>query len=226
MQVAVVIPQFGQSQLTIRCVNSLLKWNRELSQVLIVDDGSHHDEVRGLQRSVLSGTEIVRLATNCGVTCAWNVAARFVDSEIVIFLNNDSETLGSWCGQLVAPLKTGAARLVGAEARTPDEIPQSLRDSLRLQELIAGWCFAIRRVDLNEIGLFDQSLRLYFSDTDLQLRIIEKFGSAAMTVVNDLLVVHRGHQTTQCLPNRNAQWRRDRERFFNKWQTVRTEIDR
>ena len=215
-----MIPQFGRSELTARAVGSLLKWNSDVEQVLIVDDGSETKHVRDLQLLSFSRSEIIRLAENSGVTNAWNVALELVQTDFVIFLNNDVETTGPWCRLLTELLIDGRASITGVEWRVPDEIPLPLRLHFKLNRVLAGWCFALSRQDLLQQRGFDRSLRLYFSDTDLQLRLAQTSGSNALGIVSGLPLKHAAHQTTKHLATRAQQWHRDRKCFLAKWQSA------
>ena len=213
----VIVPQFGQSELTVRCVHSLLEHHPALKHVLIIDDGSDLSELNAIKAQSFHNTEIIWHPTNLGVTAAWNSAARLSGSEFLIFLNNDTQTSGPWCNQLVGVFEDERIRFAGPETRRPDEIPKDLREHFGFKSLLSGWCFAIRRKDLLSLNGFDSRLRLYFSDTDLQCRIAEQFGKNSFQAISGLPLRHALHQTTKTLVKPRDQWQRDYERFLQKW---------
>jgi GT2 family glycosyltransferase len=71
------------------------------------------------------------------------------------------------------------------------------------------------------LGGFDERFAMYFSDTDLQLRILERWpdGLATMPVA----LAHLSHQTTRNWPGKTAAWRRDQKLFLARWQLSREE---
>lgn len=60
---------------------------------------------------------------------------------------------------------------------------------------LRGWCMAIPRSTINEIGLFDESLTLYFGDKDYEARIFSAGG--AICFVKGLFVQHFGSSSTR-----------------------------
>jgi GT2 family glycosyltransferase len=212
MDVTVIIPQHGATELTARCVASLLRHEGAGSEILMVDDGTPGGRI-----ARCGGAERTRVVHGRwrGVTAAWNVGVRLAASEIVLLVNNDVMWEGPALERLVAPLQTGVTELVGVAWRAEPHWPQTLAERCPPRPLLAGWCWGFRRSVWERAGGFDESLRLYFSDTDFQLRVLER-------AMNPLEVVevplrHVGHATTRWLPERRAIWEGDRRRFLEKW---------
>lgn len=216
--VSVIIPQFGRSDLTRRCVETLFEHHAATLQVIVVDDGSPKRELLSLQRQHLANVEIVRVPSNRGVTYAWNSGAELATEKYLIFLNNDVTTSGPWCQQLIVPLHAGQCVVSGLKLRREKRMPRHLRRLLANETILEGWCLAISRSSFNEFGGFDERFRLYFSDTDLQLRIVEtQQTGGSLHQVRDRSVTHDSHRTTSKLANRSSQWRHDRDAFVEKW---------
>jgi GT2 family glycosyltransferase len=153
--------------------------------------------------------------SHAGVTRAWNAGAARVSTPFVIFLNNDTHSLASWVDGLLAPLRNESAILSGVVWRDELAVPRGLPT----RRFVAGWCCAIAIASLREIGGFDESLRLYFSDTDLQARLVCAYGTRSLAVVDDIrnALQHCGHASTRLLPDRREIWAEDRRRFLTKW---------
>ena len=189
--------------------------------MIIVDDGSLVVDVLNLQRQGFSQISIMRYCKNRGVTTAWNLGASVAQGDHIIFLNNDTFTKGPWCDRLLDPLASRSdPQMVGVEFRREMFLPAALKGDKDCQQLLAGWCFAVSRELFEQIGRFDERLRMYFSDTDFQLRVVREFGSQALHVVPDLPVAHAQHQTTSCLSSRKRQWQRDHSAFNAKWDAI------
>ncbi len=217
-KVSFIIPQFRQSDLTRRCLETLLEHHSTALQVIVVDDGSPKRELLSLQRQDFQNVEIVRIPSNRGVTYAWNRGAEFATGKHFIFLNNDVITSGPWCQQLIAALHTGHCVMSGPKFRREKRTPHHLQRLLADEAILEGWCLAISRSSFHEFGGFDERFHLYFSDTDLLLRVVEARQSGdALREVRDLPITHHPHSTTSQLTDRGSQWRRDRETFMKKW---------
>lgn len=213
----VVIPQFRRPELTERCVQSFRAHHGPDPSILIVDDGSPAAEIERLRQS-LGGAATFLEQPHRGVTAAWNAGLYASRATELVFLNNDTITHGVWLDRLLAPLQAGAARMVGVAWRQERHLPAVVARQRRCCRFLTGWCFAIARSELVSLGGFDESLARYFSDTDLQLRLLVSSESTdPLLVVEGLPLVHLGHATAHRLPDRATQWERDRRWFQAKW---------
>lgn len=219
LTISVIIPQFCNIQLTLRCVRSLIAHEKQARlQVIVVDDGSPLPLLQSFQRQAPPNIEIVRSTKNRGVTHAWNAGAELASGEVLIFLNNDVISRGEWCHKLVAPLQSQQTLLTGAALRFEPQFPARFTHLLINQQLLQGWCLAISRSLFVELSRFDERFVLYYSDSDLQCRLIQRSHSArAISAISDLPLDHQAHQTTRNLPDRQKQWLADRKVFLQKW---------
>jgi GT2 family glycosyltransferase len=225
MDVTIIVPQYNQPALTIACLRTLFTAHQQSPRVIVVDDGSTGDSAASVRREVPNATVVCR--PHQGVTAAWNHGARLAASEMLVFLNNDSESHGPWIDRLVAPLRVPNVLMTGVADRLEPAISKH-NPGVAPPRLLEGWCFAMRREEFHALNGFDESLRLYFSDTDLQLRLWQRFGNRdrALRVVRGLPIRHAGHRTTRTVRERRSIWLRDRERFFEKWSAVDLRADR
>ncbi len=215
--VSVIVPQFGEFARTERLLRQLRAAHAGNCELIVVDDGSPGDDPFPWR---------ARLDARCvrqmhrGVTAAWNLGARCAQGERLVFLNNDVEAVSSFLERLIEPLAAAGVSMTGVEFRRETAVPEDLLRPGR-ERLLAGWCFALRRADFAALGGFDERFVLYFSDTDLQWRIVDAWGTAALAVVRGLPLRHQGHATTRQCADRRALWRRDREEFIRKWRRER-----
>ncbi|WP_417849500.1 glycosyltransferase family 2 protein [Thalassoglobus sp.] len=225
-EISIIVPQFEKADLTIRCVESLLKHHPAPMQVIVVDDGSSKSALRLIQQRQFPNTEIVRNSVNRGITYSWNRGAELANGKFLIFLNNDVETNGDWCERLTAPIRKSECLIAGPKLRVESRFPHHLVSTSPRKELLEGWCLALSKSNFYRLGQFDERYRLYFSDTDLQLRILQSFDNRERTSqqvqrgvqeVPDLPVEHLGHRTTRSQPARSGQWRRDRKTYLQQW---------
>lgn len=217
--VTVIIPQFNRLDFTVYCATSLRQCHDDSPQVLIVDDGSDPTLLADWTPQLRSCGELLT-RPHRGVTAAWNAGLQACRTRWVVFLNNDTETRGDWCEQLITPLRRTEASLAGVRWRTERHLPQALQHHWRGPCWLQGWCFAAERSRLLDLGGFDESLELYFSDTDLQLRCLVQTaatGGRALMCVDGLSITHVGHATAHRLPDVRRRWLRDRRTFHQKW---------
>lgn len=216
--ISVIVPQFAAAELTLACVESLYAHEPQRLQVLIVDDGSAPDIVRTLQTRVPSHVQFIRISANQGVTHAWNRGAAHARGNWLIFLNNDVISSGAWCDRFIAGCRKNQRVIAGPGFRSEPHLPQRLKRHLATNRLLEGWCLGMSRRLFETINGFDERFVMYFSDSDLQCRILEMTQSAhLLKAVKNLPLKHQGHATTQQLATRRRQWIADRDAFLEKW---------
>lgn len=124
--------------------------------VLVVDNGSEPPLPNG-----------IRMGRNAGFSPACNRGLELVQTDAVMFLNNDVyATDPGWLARLTAALEPGV--LVGPQLRTD---PHTVIDGEHLPYL-DGWCLLGMTDDLVELGGWDESYDepSYYSDNDLCFR--------------------------------------------------------
>jgi GT2 family glycosyltransferase len=214
----IIVPQFNQMELTLRCCESLLATDAAPPELLIVDDGSELDQLSD-ELPRLSEFGDLLLLPHRGVTAAWNAAARVAQTRWLIFLNNDTHSLAPWCEQLLVPLRSGAAIMSGVGWRDEHHLPAAIATAVPYRHWLPGWCLAIERTRLLDLGGFDESLSLYFSDTDLQVRLRITAGRAdPLIAVEGLPLLHNAHATTHQCADIRERWQHDRRTFHRKWR--------
>lgn len=214
--VAIVIPQRGGAALTQLCLAGLFRFEPDVGEILVIDDGSPDDSAEDVERTSPTPVKVLRTEPR-GVTAAWNLGLAAATTRYVILLNNDVLIHGPWLEQLLQPLADGTAVIAGARWRTERMLPQSLLHRSPATRLLEGWCLALARETWRQVGGFEASLRLYWSDTDFQWRAVQQYGERALHAVENLPLEHLGHRTTRQSPEREALWRADRQRFIEIW---------
>jgi len=212
---SIIIPQHGECQQTFNAIQSLQKTQVGDVEILVIDDGSDHtawQQLRVQLQTKIGDLTLLRIPRRQGVTAAWNHGARCARGRTLIFLNNDTISQGPWLQDLTAPLKSGDISLTAPCIRRKPERGIA-------SELLEGWCLALRRETYLALGGFDERFRLYYSDTDLQLRLLQQ-SALALRACPGLPLIHLRHRSTRKLPSRFAEWRRDRNRFLQKWGLI------
>lgn len=216
--VTIVIPQRNEGALTLACVRSLQRWTGEPPAIVVVDDGSTDESAQLIRDAHLPDLRVLEQPGR-GVTAAWNTGVRATSTAYIVLLNNDVLASGPFLEGLLRPLRENRALMTGVTWRVEPCCPRRILQRLPDRQLLGGWCFACAKELWTRLGEFDESLRLYFSDTDFQCRAAELDGHecAPLWVVPSLPLKHLGHRTTRHDPQRAAQWHADRETFVWKW---------
>lgn len=125
--VAVVVPAYNEGESVVRTIEACLAqdYPPDLLQVIVVDDGSTDDTWSRIVRVAQANPTRVRvqsLVGNQGKRAAMMHGARCTDSEIVVFIDSDSEPAPDGVGKIVQAF---ADETVGAasgltHARNPD----------------------------------------------------------------------------------------------------------
>ncbi len=245
----IIIPQHGRADLTLAAIRSIRDTDPIPWPILVVDDGSPDDSAERVAGIDDAKVTLLR-QPHRGVTAAWNHAARRAETEILVFLNNDVEARGPFVAPLIAPLleplapasgdwgwgegadapsrlhpapHPGCDRpplITGVRVRRETALPRQILECLPTRRFLEGWCFALRRELFDLLGGLDESLPLYWSDTDLQcraLRLASEPHTVALRAIPNLLLRHFAHRTTHALGDHHARWRTDRATFVRKW---------
>jgi GT2 family glycosyltransferase len=205
-------------ELTEACVASIRRTDSQTWPIVVVDDGSNKaDDFRRF-----GGVRLLRHARPLGVTAAWNTGACVVETPFIVWLNNDVIAFGPWIDRLLAPLRAGTAAIAGAAWRTEREVDFEWLRRSGGDRFPQGWCFATSRRTWRELDGFDESMAVYFSDTDFFLRARQR--GLRLEVIERLPLKHLGHRTAHdpaCLRDRCDRWQRDRQTFLAKHSSLR-----
>lgn len=241
----VIIAQHGRSEMTLGCLRSLREAEDVLWPVIVVDDGSPARYAAAIESAGIAGVRLVRQSRR-GVTAAWNAGARNAQTPLLVFLNNDVVFDGPAISRLLAPLRKGPAVVSGVRLRRETALPAAVLRELPTEQFLEGWCLAVRREDFERAGGFDEAMRTWWSDTDLQARLLlERHGQVRhrkpdclakaaflasgdrpadcrlLAAAPELPLRHLGHRTACRMPDRPTQWRNDRRVFIEKWSARR-----
>jgi GT2 family glycosyltransferase len=159
-------------------------------RVVVVDDASTDDTVRWLSEH-WPGIDVIVHPHNRGVTAALNSCLRAANSELVVLLNNDVELdpgflgelanalaehprAGAACGKLIDyhhhELLDGAGDIYtwGGEAnrRGHGELDLGQYDVPQNIFSACGAAAVYRRAALEQVGLFDERLFVFYEDVD------------------------------------------------------------
>jgi GT2 family glycosyltransferase len=232
---SIVVPVHNRASLTATCLDAILGGMVPAGEVIVVDDAST-DSTLEVLAGYADAVEVVRLPSNVGFARACNEGARVAKSDLLVFLNNDTEPVPGWAEALAAYAdEHTSAAVVGAKLVYPtgavqhagvvigqDGYPHNLyagfpvdhpavNRSRRLQA-VTGACMLVRRPAFEEAGGFDAGFLNALEDVDLCLRIGEAGGEVHYcheAVVTHLESASRGKQD---------RFRQSVELFRERWR--------
>jgi GT2 family glycosyltransferase len=190
--VTIIVPTYGNWWLTERCLGALERHGLPGQQVVVVDDVSP-DETRS--RLALSiGLDVVLTAQNGGFAASCNTGAALARSDVLLFLNADTEVQAGALAAMVDTLDDPSVGIVGAKLLYPEGgiqhaglivdrdgllrhahwfRPDDLADAdvARDYAVVTGAALAIRAEDFRAAGGFDTAYRNGYEDAELCFRV-------------------------------------------------------
>lgn len=190
-QASIVIPVYGQLQMTVDCLRALAAHPPGLAvEIIVVDDGS--PDASGHCLPQVQGLRYHRRASNGGFIAACNDGAALARGDYVVFLNNDTLPQPGWLEALLATFsshpQTGlaGAKLVYPDGRLQEagavvfadgsawnygrfDAPHDPRYSyVRQADYVSGAAIAMPRALFKRLGGFDTRYApAYYEDADL-----------------------------------------------------------
>ncbi|MBF4578839.1 glycosyltransferase family 2 protein [Frigoribacterium sp. VKM Ac-2530] len=211
----VVVVNWRRPDLTLACLESVREEAYGLgARVTVVDNGSGDDSVDLIARGA-PWARLVPLDTNRGFAAGVGAALRDTVADVVVLLNNDAVAAPGFIAELLRPLErdglagASTARLLLAEPQEGRRLTNSTgnvvdragngadRDWLRPHPVssppeVFGFCggaCALRVDAVRDSGGLDESLFMYYEDTDLSWKLRRR----GWTVVyaEDAVALHR-----------------------------------
>lgn len=193
MTTTVVIPTWNKAAMLSDCLDNI-----HGADVLVVDNGSTDGTVEML---VARQVPHLALATNEGFAAACNKGARETDSDVVIFLNNDTLPTAGWWEAMAAEV-SAERPIVGCHLTYADGAtqhagiiftrPSRVLTAVNITEprpsgprsAVTGACMAVHRETFLSVGGFNEGFRNGYEDVDLCLALGGAWYAAAATVVH------------------------------------------
>jgi GT2 family glycosyltransferase len=242
-RVSVVITSFGEGDLTVGCVHSILRHTPGFDlEILVVDNGSDPATLATLERGLNSPqVELIRLPENRGFAAACNVGLEASTGDVVVMLNNDTLVTVGWLTPLLQQLKRAHVGLVGPvtnsvgnEARRP--LPgltaanycdlgraymadHAAFDSFDIP-MLAFFCVAGRREVWEEVGPLSEEFGIgLFEDDDYAQRIRRSGRRLICTPTS--YVFHYGQASFSRIDEQvyESLWKRNQELYEGRWGT-------
>lgn len=223
--VSIVIPTKNQVEYLQRCVESIWQHTRYRNyRIVVIDNGSDEPAARSYLQQLRGRCEVLRIQNEDGrfsYARINNLAVRSVDTDFVLFLNNDTEVRSAdWLSQMVGYGRMGGVGAVGARLLFPDGTVQhagviaGLTDGAaghafrgcgsqepgymgfalmtRNYSAVTAACMLVRRQLFEDMGGFDETrFAVAFNDVDFCLRLQQR-GLRCVYAARAELIHHEG----------------------------------
>ena len=245
--VSIVIPTRNQAELLRTTIDSILtRTEYDAYEIVVMDNDSREPEAVEYLASLQSPCTVYRWTDPFNYSAINNDGVRKARGQQLLFLNNDVEVIRpDWLTALVEYAQLDAVGAVGAKLLYGDGTIQHagvvlnvggvaqhafrctakevlgaprLADLPRNCSAVTGACMMVPRRVFDEVGGFDEALRVVLNDIDLCLRIRER-GYEVVYTPHALLYHHEGASRGRLHPAE------DEERFVKRWSAQLGRVD-
>ena len=245
--VSIIIPTRDQAELLRTTIDSILaRTEYEAYEIVVMDNDSRDPEAVTYLASLREPCHVHRWTDPFNYSAINNDGVRKARGQQLLFLNNDVEVIRpDWLTALVEYAQLDAVGAVGAKLLYSDGTIQHggvvlnvggvaqhafrctakevlgaprLADLPRSCSAVTGACMMVPRRVFDEVGGFDEALRVVLNDIDLCLRIRER-GYEVIYTPHALLYHHEGSSRGRLHPSE------DEERFVARWSAQLGRVD-
>jgi len=233
-QISIIIPTWNTADITLKCIDTLLKHTpKGFLQIIIVDNGSTDDTQQKLDS--LKTITYIRNDSNLGFSKGNNVGAKKATADTLFFLNSDMELIDSSIVNMVEYFKINPnVGLLGPRFLNPDLTPQgsAMPPQTALNAFkeywlgilssytkytpqttmptpvwaVSGGAVMISKADYLKVGGWDEKYFFYYEDLEL-CRQIRKLGKQVV-YYPQCQVIHRHGASGTTVATAANQWRR------------------
>jgi GT2 family glycosyltransferase len=228
---SIIIPTWNTAEITLHCVESIIKHLGQLVEIIVVDNGSTDNTQEVFQKTVI---KYLKLDKNYGYATACNAGTKVATSDYFLFLNSDMELIDSQVLTMIDFYKNNrGCGLIGPKLLNPDLSPQGsvfppqtplnafkefwlskntyskyLPKATKPEKVwaISGGAVLISKENYYLVGGWNQHYHMYYEDLDLCRQISNR--GLSIYYFPACRFIHRHGASGVNLANSNNQWRR------------------
>jgi GT2 family glycosyltransferase len=236
MDISIIIPSYKSERYLPHCIQSLQESLFGVSyEIIIFNNAASPIEIILPSENVI----IINNDSNIGFAKACNKASSVATSDILFFLNPDTELVSgnfkdllsffdSKTGIISPLLLTTTGKIQPwsmGYAITPFEVLRNNIGSIRSKELwlkegdmnpdwVSGAAFAIKKSVFNKLNGFDENFFMYFEDVDLCKRIKES--DLEIKILSSISIIHTGGHSANNNVSQKKQYYESQDYYFKK----------
>jgi GT2 family glycosyltransferase len=216
MSLSVIIPYHSAELYLILCLSSLIKDKESFDELIIVSNGNRLPDDLPAVKDI--PTKVMHYDQAIGYSAAINRGAEQANSSYLLFCDADtffpepgwikkhvglissnpnigitSSKLVNYRTNRIVEFGIGRTRLNNFHPCRDALISDRRAQNSRQIQMACSAVMMIDRELFSQVGGFDESLRHYYQDLDLSLRVKAK--KKELWVIGDAIAYHRGHST-------------------------------
>ena len=237
--ISIVIPVYGQAELTDNCIESILEKNAGSNyEIIIVNNGQDENDIISLNKwnkfpniKIIHNEENLNFALGCNLGFSRSIGSK------VVFLNNDTTVTDDWLKNLVLPLENENISITQPKLLYPDgnlqcmgvvfsdksklaypiyqnqDVPKRVLEENKFFNAVTGACLAVSSEDFALVRGFDTHYINGQEDIDFCLKLNRLKKTKAMYVASSTVYHYEGKST-----GRGKFVVNNRKYFINKWK--------
>ncbi len=239
--ISVIVLNHNGGGVTERCLESVYVSNHSNYEVILVDNAS--DDGIAVNMRMIGNTKVILNKANEMYAGGMNSGIKVSKGDIVVCLANDTVIHREWLNEIEKVMrdeKVGACNpmILSWETNLIETAIPKLRWGVHpycvglgeidrgqyageTMDYVSGACFCVRKKVIEEVGMFDERMRMWWQDVDLSLRI--KKAGYKLALVSAGTVWHVGGATVQKWNEWERKWRMMRDRGWFMWKWIRGE---
>ena len=207
-KVSIIIPTLNSSDLLDQCLKSIKEHTDEsLYELILIDNGhskENHDVWKKYYIKNWVYTDFTPIPT---VTESWNKGIKMSTADILLFMNDDILVCPQWLDYLLAVMENNQIAClfpdsVGGQGKHAFrhsiftgiddwkvEAQKRLKEDTRVRaERMNGHCFMVARQTFKTVGIFDETFKVWYQDTDFEVRLLQHEELVAQ--LDNVLIYH------------------------------------
>lgn len=165
MLISVIVPAYNYANFLPRAIASVLSQEGVSADVecIVVNDGSTDDTAEVLQNLNDDRIDVIHQPNNAGSSAARNTGIRKAQGDVIAFLDADDYWRPEKLARAIAAIEASGAPSMHFTMMQEFLDPSISWESgasphVRLMKGLAASCCTLRRVDFDQVGLFDETL--------------------------------------------------------------------
>lgn len=234
MILSIIIPTYNNIHFTLNCISSIINIQDNIEKDIIIVDNGSTDKTPFLINKVNPNIKILKNHTNRGFAKACNQGAKIASSELILFLNNDTEVTDNCFYNIInCPTTNTNSSIIGCKLIYQDNTIQHAGVSFspikvhhiyrnfapshpavnkeREFQAVTAACMLVPRKLFLSLGGFDESFINGFEDLDFCFRARSKGYKVMYTP--ESVVIHHESKT----PGRHDHHAHNARLFASRW---------